>query len=336
MKNITFILLKIFVICFIETISCNNAYCGQVKSSAAENKILIPYAEQTIPAEEAEEWIIVSPDNNILEGAIFDNAGNMLFCDVTGKKVMKMTPDKKLSTELELSDLGVGGLAYHKDGRLFMAALDLVQRKGAILSWSPETKKLETIIPADSGFWPNDLVFDNAGGFYFSDFRGSATKPDGGIYYVSPDFKTITPVIANMAQTNGVALSPDGKVLWATEFATNRLHRSELEDPITVSVTGSSIPWYFTGPAPDSMRVDAEGNVYVAIYGQGRIMMFNSQGIPLKQILLPEREKGLNLLSTSVAINPNNDELFIVSSNNDKNQAAKVFKAHSLNVNKIQ
>lgn len=48
------------------------------------------------------------------------------------------------------------------------------------------------------------------------------------------------------------------------------------------------------------MRVDGKGNVYVAIYGQGRVLVFNNKGIPIGQILLPEREKGLNLLSTSL------------------------------------
>lgn len=304
--------------------------CGESRAADVESLSPLPYAERSIPAEQASEYALISPYNNILEGAIFDADGNLLFCDVSSKKVMKLAPDKKLDTVLELPDMAAGGLGLHKDGRLFMAALDLTARKGAILAWSPDTKKLETIIPAEAGYWPNDLVFDNNGGFYFSDFRGSASMPEGGIYYVSPDFKTITPVIANLAQANGVALSPDGKTLWATEFAKNRLHRAELENATTVSVIGSSIPWYFTGPAPDSMRVDSAGNVYTAIYGQGRVLIFNKQGIPVGQILLPERDRGLNLLSTSLAINPDVNDLFVVSSNGDKNQPAKIFRASAL------
>jgi len=29
------------------------------------------------------------------------------------------------------------------------------------------------------------------------------------------------------------------------------------------------------------MRADADGNVYVAIYGQGRVLAFNRNGIPI-------------------------------------------------------
>lgn len=286
-------------------------------------------AERILPAEIATEWYQVSPDNNILEGAIFDSAGNLLFCDVTSRRVLKLSPDRKLTTIVELPDLSPGGLALHKDGRLFMACLDLEKGKGAIRAFSPDTGNIETVIPVEAGFWPNDLVFSPDGGFYFSDFRGNATNPAGGIYYVSPDFSDIKPVIPSLGQANGVALSPDGKTLWATEFAKNRLHRAILSDPVTVSRTGSSIPYHFIGSAPDSMRVDEDGNVYVAMYGQGRVLVFNPDGAPVGQILLPGREKGDNLLSTSLALDPANKQALIVTSNDEKGKPALVFSSES-------
>lgn len=299
------------------------------KAGIEQNPVPIPAAEQGLPTENAREVFVASSSNNILEGAIIDRGGNLLYCDITQKKVMRLTPDKKLSTVVSLPDMGVGGLALSEDGRLFMAGLDLVKRRGAIFAWSPETGKIETIVPIEAGYLPNDLVSAPDGGFYFSDFRGNASDPKGGIYYVSPDFSTITSVIPNLAQANGVAISPDGKTLWATEFAKNRLHRASLEDATSISVIGSSIPYYFIGSAPDSMRVDGKGNVYVAIYGQGRVLVFNSKGIPIGQILLPEREKGLNLLSTSLAVQPDGKDVFIVSSNSEKELPAKIFVAKS-------
>ena len=73
-------------------------------------------------------------------------------------------------------------------------------------------------------------------------------NPKGGVYYVSPDFKTVTPVIQNISVANGVALSTDEKVLWVTETTTNRLHRIQLEDDgVTIAPFGATIPYYFTG-----------------------------------------------------------------------------------------
>ncbi|MBB3014066.1 sugar lactone lactonase YvrE [Cupriavidus alkaliphilus] len=73
-----------------------------------------------------------------------------------------------------------------------------------------------------------------------------------------------------MAAANGVALSPDGKVLWATEFCTGRLHRMNLHDAVTATRFGTSTPYHFIARASDSMGADADdGNVYVAMYDQG-------------------------------------------------------------------
>jgi sugar lactone lactonase YvrE len=117
---------------------------------------------------------------------------------------------------------------------------------------------------------------------------------------------------------NGVALSPDGKQLWATEFARNLLHRIELADATTITPLGSAIAYRFTGPAPDSMRADADGNLYVAIYGQGRVLAFNPNGIPIGQLLLPNREQGHNLQSTSMAIRPGTNDLYIVANDGER------------------
>ncbi|GAB3396274.1 SMP-30/gluconolactonase/LRE family protein [Azotobacter armeniacus] len=99
-------------------------------------------------------------------------------------------------------------------------------------------------------------------------------------------------MLPRLAMANGVALGPDEKALWATEFGRNLLHRIELADATTITPLGSAIAYHFTSPAPDSMRADADGNLYMAIYGQGRVLAFNRNGIPISQVLLPGREQG--------------------------------------------
>jgi len=128
-------------------------------------------------------------------------------------KQLRVTPEKQLSTIVTLDALAPGGLAFYKDGSLFIAALDFVNSQGAILAVNPDGSGLRTIIPPLARYMPNDLVFDAQGGFYFIDFKGNATEPKGGVYYVSPDFSTIRPVLPNLSMTNGLALSPDGKFL---------------------------------------------------------------------------------------------------------------------------
>lgn len=300
---------------------------GLTHDAQTQSVVPIPPSERALQSTVAEPWFKVSDDGMILEGAIFDRDGNLLFCDVSGRRVLRLTPDKELSTVVALDDLAPGGLALHKDGRLFMAALSGTFDSGAILAVNLDGSDLQTIIPADAGYMPNDLVFNAQGGFYFTDFKGTSTEPTGGVYYASPDFSAITPVLPNLAMANGVALSPDGKSLWATEFSRNLLHRIELADATTIAPIGSAVAYRFVGPAPDSMRVDADGNIYVAIVGQGRVLAFSSSGIPIGQVLLPGRDQGHNLASTSLAIHPEHNDLYAVTNDGDRGQGATVFHA---------
>lgn len=303
------------------------AAAGLAYDAQTQSVVPIPPSERTLQSTVAEPWFKVSNEGLILEGAIFDSNGNLLFCDVSSRRVLRLTPDKKLSTVVMLDGFSPGGLALHKDGHLFIAALNSDYTGGAILAVNQDGSNLQTIIPVNAGYLPNDLVFDAAGGFYFTDFKGTSTEPKGGVYYASPDFQTIKPVVPHLAQANGIALSPDGKALWATEFGRNLLHRVQLADATTIAPIGSAIAYRFVGPAPDSMRVDADGNVYVALYGQGRVLAFNRNGIPIGQVLLPERDSGHNLASTSLAIDPNRNDLYAVANDGDGGQGATVFHA---------
>jgi lactonase len=65
----------------------------------------------------------------------------------------------------------------------------------------------------------------------------------------------------------------------------------------------------------------------VAIYGQGRVLAFNRNGIPIGQVLLPGRDDGHNLESTNVAIEPGTKDLYIVTTDEEGGQGATIFHA---------
>ncbi|MFL6448331.1 MAG: SMP-30/gluconolactonase/LRE family protein [Bryobacteraceae bacterium] len=287
----------------------------------------IPPSERSLQTVNAEPWFKVSNQGIILEGPAFERNGDLVFCDVSGMRVLRVTPDKQLTTVVTLDGMSPGGLAIQNDGPIFIAAMNLAKRTGSILQVKPDGTGIRTIVPTPDGYMPNDLVLDSEGGFYFSDFRGISTEPNGGAYYVAPDLKTITPVLLHLAMANGIALSPDEKQLWITEFSRNLLRRVELANSISITAIGTAIPYHFTGPAPDSMRVDSDGNLYVAIYGQGRVLVFNKNGIPIGQVLLPGRDEGHNLQSTSMAIKPGTDDLYIVTNDANGGEGATIFHA---------
>lgn len=298
------------------------AYDAQTRGPAP-----IPPSERGLQTVVAEPWFKVSDEGLQLEGPSFDRDGNLLFVEVFGGRVLRLTPDLKLSTVVGENKLGSAGLAIHKDGRIFIAGLGNFKDTGSVVAVKPDGSGMQTIVPSEAGYLPDDLVFDAQGGFYFTDFRGTSTDPEGGVYHVSPDFKAIKPVLPHLAVANGVALNPDGKELWITEFSRNLLHRVELADATTIAPFGTAIAYHFTGPAPDSMRADADGNLYVAMYGQGRVLVFNKNGMPIGQVLLPGREEGHNLRSTSMAIKPGTNDLYVVTNDWKGGQGSTIFHA---------
>ena len=288
----------------------------------------IPACEQGLPAATAEPFFKVSDASIALEGPAFDRQGNLLFVDIYGGRVLCLSPDRVLTTRYTDAALQPAGIAVHRDGRIFVAAVGNFTA-GRVIALGADGGE-QTIVPASAGYVPNDLVFDSNGGFYFTDFRGTSTNPAGGVHYVSPDFATITAVLPNMSAANGTALSPDGKVLWATEYCAGRLHRVDLKDAVTPARSGTAIPYHFVGRGPDSMRADADGNVYVAMNRQGRVLAFGSHGIPIGQILLPGRADDRFLRSTSLAFVPGSRDVVIVARDEFADGGAMIFRAQGL------
>ncbi len=286
----------------------------------------IPFSERAIPTVVAQSYFKVSDGPAALESPAFDHEGNLFFVDVYEGKVFRLTPALELSIIFTDKTLRPAGLAIHKNGRIYLAGLGDFAA-GSIISLDADGKNVRAVVPASAGYVPDDLVFDKKGGIYFTDFKGTPTKPSGGVYYVASEGNAITPVIGNMAIANGVALSPDEKVLWASEFSSGRLHRVDLNDRGLSTPTGASIPYHFTGRSPDSMRTDADGNVYVAMWSQARILVFNPNGVPIGQITLPGREAGQFLKVTSLAFRPGTKDLLIVARDEFSGQGAMIFKS---------
>lgn len=251
--------------------------------SGKSNSAVPIISESELQTITAEPWLEISKKGLQLEGLNFDRHGQLYLLDVFEGNIFKVNPEtKEIKRPFVSHKANPAAIKIHKDGRLFICYLG---------------------------------DFKSTGGFYFTDFRGYSTNPLGGVYYVTPDFKTVTPIIQNISVANGIALSTDEKVLWVTETTANRLHRIALEDDgVTIQPFGATIPYYFTGhEGPDSCCIDSDDNLYVAMYGQGRVLVFNKRGYPIGQILIPGREEGHMLRSTHPQFIPGTNQLIICS-----------------------
>lgn len=295
----------------------------------------IPEAERALPAIQAEHWLQVTDDQTVLEGPSLDRQGNLIFTDPLDGRLLRATPQGRMTLLRDFGEDGPGGTAIHRDGRVFVAVTADRYTRGYIVALQPDGSQPRMIVPPARGFVPNDLVFDAEGGLYFTDFRGGSTDPAGGVYYVPPTGVAsgegeIQTVLPNLSRANGVALSPDGATLWVTEHGNNRLQRINLAAPGQPAVNGTRVAYYFAGPPPDSMRVDSAGHLYVALNGQGRVLVFADNGVPIAQILLPGRERGASLETTNLAIAPDDRTAYIVSGDREGESGAAIFRARTL------
>jgi lactonase len=206
--------------------------------------------------------------------------GNLLFSDVYGGHVFRLTPDRRLSTVFSEKKLGPGGLAIHKDGRIFIAAVGDLNGSGSIVAVRPDGSGRQTIVSSKAGYVPNDLVSTAGAG---------STSPISG---ASPPILRAVPTTsrATSRRSRQCCRISRRQTLSASALPVRSCgSRSSVE----ISCTGSNWrprqrsrrsarPLLTSSPAPtpDSMRADSDGNLYVAMYGQGRVLVFNKKRHP--------------------------------------------------------
>ncbi|WP_340317899.1 SMP-30/gluconolactonase/LRE family protein [Rhizorhabdus argentea] len=295
----------------------------------------IPPSEKDLQTAIAEPWFTITDKTAVpggidkkvfIEGGVFDRQGNLLFAELYSGRVMRLSPDRDLTVILPKNPSGPAGLGVHKDGRIFVAAVGDLSQGGSVFTIRSDGSNKQVIVDPRGGYIPDDIALDSHGGFYFTDVRGNNADPSGGVFYVAPDMKTITRIMTHMSMPNGIALSADGKTLWVGETGRSLLHRIELSAPTQIAPFGTTVPYHFTGGRPDGVRLDADGNVYVALIEEGRIIVFDPKGIPIGQILMPERDRGEFLYTSSLAIKPGTRELYILSNDYYSGHKAAIYR----------
>lgn len=281
-------------------------------ANAQSEKSVVPLPPELkgLPAITADAWLQIGDGPAFfLEGPAFDRAGNLYISSLLDSRVLKITPERKVTTILEQKGLLPNGIAFHKDGRMFVACSG-----GKLISLAPDGTNVTEIAARYQGKPAvfNDLVFDSQGNLYVTDFIGHAGNPIGGVYRYSSDFTKVEPVMEGLVLANGIALAPSGKELWVVETGRSDIVFLQLlDDGVTIRPpAGCSIPYRFTGGGCDSMAVDGEGNAYVCINGHGRIVVLNPKGIPVANVLIPGRDEGMHLAVTNLKFKPGTDEAY--------------------------
>jgi gluconolactonase len=220
------------------------------------------------------------------EGPAFAPDGALFFVNWLSSSIVRLPVGGRAEEWFNTGGIPAG-LAFHRDGSLYVAdegdAIHGVTR----IDRSRESRLVVSQHVGRPLNGANDLVFDADGVLYFSDpWRSSLDNPIGGFYRLFPDGQ-IEQLDSGLAFPNGVAV--DASYVYLAETGPNRLLRYARRSDGSI---GPREQWcQLDGPSgPDGMAFDAEGNLYVAHFGAGRVEVVDQGGRVFDQIPVPGRK----------------------------------------------
>jgi gluconolactonase len=214
--------------------------------------------------------------------------GYLLFSDIHASKRMKFTPGQGVTLFKEPTNRA-NGLTRDLQGRLLAAEHDTrrVTRQEAdgsitVIANSFGGRRLNR---------PNDVIVKSDGAIYFTDPNGPATPEQWdlthtGVYRVSPDLGTLTLLVNDFVVPNGIAFSPDEKLLYVNDSRRGHIRVFEVAPNGTLAKQTDRVFADLRGSepgVPDGMKVDSAGNVYCG--GAGGIYILDPTGKKLGRIV---------------------------------------------------
>jgi len=229
------------------------------------------------------------------EGPLWSRADNCFyFVDILGDTIWKWTPGVGQQSVIQPSTKA-NGLTFDREGRLLVAgwgsrSIWCVEHDGSIvtLAAAHQGKKLNS---------PNDIVVASNGMIYFTDSPGALYNVGmagedvqqyldfQGVFSISPDGK-LDVVVEDTAYPNGLAFSPDEKLLYVNDSRLYHIRVFEVQAGGSLKPRGifHELEGGEEGIA-DGMKVDSEGNVYTS--GPGGIHVLDPSGKRLGRIRIP-------------------------------------------------
>jgi len=218
------------------------------------------------------------------EGPACDGAGNVFFTDQPNDRILKWSVDGKLSTFMQPCGRA-NGLSFDPEGYLWACADETNQL------WRVNPAGKATVVVKDyqgkllNG--PNDVWIRPGGGLYFTDpyykrpyWKRGPKEMGECVYFLAPDYKTLTRVIDDMKQPNGIIGTPDGKLLYVADIGAGKTYRYRIQPDGSLQEKT-----LFCELGSDGMTIDSESNIYLT--GKG-VPVFDPSGNKIEQIDVAE------------------------------------------------
>ena len=216
--------------------------------------------------------------DSFLEAPAFDSAGNLYVGDIPFGRIFRIDPAGDWTLVAQY-DGEPNGMKFVSDTEAVIADY----RNGLMLLDVKRGTVREHLGRRNGERFKgvNDLIFDSRGALYFTDQGQTGLHdPTGRVYRLHADGR-LDLLLANVPSPNGVALSPDGKVLFVAATRGNCVWRVPLMEDGGVAKVGQFFP--SRGPSgPDGLAVDEAGKLVVANPGLGVAWVLDAMAQPVE------------------------------------------------------
>ena len=216
------------------------------------------------------------PTDSFLEGPVFDSDGNLFVSDIPFGRIFRIDPRGEWEQVAEWAGEPNGMKLLNErellitDYRNGLMVCEIAS--GAVRPFL-ERRNSERFKGV------NDLTFDSRGNLYFTDQGQTGLHdPTGRLYRLRPSGE-LDLLLGNVPSPNGVALSPDERVLYLGVTRGNQVWRVPLLQDGGVAKVSAFFTSY--GPSgPDGLAVDERRRVIVANPGLGLVWVLNHKAEP--------------------------------------------------------
>ncbi len=222
------------------------------------------------------------------EGPACDAQGNVFFTDQPNDRILEWSLEGRLTTWLQPCGRA-NGLCFDADGNLWACA----DAKNELWRIDPAGKA--TVMVKDyqgkllNG--PNDVWVRPGGGLYFTDpyylrayWKRGPKQMSEDVYFLAPDNRTLTRVVDDMVQPNGIIGTPDAKRLYVSDIGADRTYRYRIQPDGTLADKT-----LFCKKGSDGMTLDDRRNVYLTGHG---VFVFDPAGKAIEHIKIAETWTG--------------------------------------------
>lgn len=239
-------------------------------------------------------WESVAQCDGFLEGINFDAEGTLWVLGYQAGYVYRV--EDGACQQIGEAQGGPNGAKFGPDGTFYVT-----DRWNGLQSVDLETGDRETLFRDHEGAHYrglNDLAVDSMGGIYFTEPYGSdVLNRVGRVFYLAPDEGAVPEILAQgFAYPNGIMVSPDDERVYVSESMTN----SVIAVPSPHATNPYDAPFMFSrldgGWGPDGLTVDAQGNLYIAHFLAGEVVVVDRDGFPYGRIRIPTA-KGMGQLA---------------------------------------